>query len=272
VRDGPGAGGEEDTVKERGILFGAPMIRALLAGAKTQTRRILKPFPTAALPGPSEAGPWDYLPSPNAKCAFLFKSWETKDKKGGVSIPIPRCPYGAAGDRLWVRETHAQFAVGDRTGTAPQAVAYRATCDADGGFEHVNNGDEIMRLKVTKWTPGIHMPRWASRITLEVTEVRVDRLQDISEEDARAEGPLFAIDQEQTVLFPHLTAERNSGCVACRGDGRGVPELCHDSLRGKGRPFACWYASVWDGINGDGSWEANPWVWAISFRRVEAAR
>ena len=245
-------------MKERGVLFSAPMVRALLAVAKTQTRRLVKLREF----GPSTTRGYD---------------WTFRDKRAlwndvGTKWLIERCPYGVPGDRLWVRETHAKFAVGDRGGIVPQCVAYRATCDADGSFDYVNNGDEIMHLKVTKWTPAIFMPRWVSRITLEVTEVRVQRLQDISEEDARAEGPLFAIDQEQTVLFPGLTAERNTGCSACQGDGRGIAELCHDSTRGKRRPFACWYATVWDAINGTGSWERNPWVFAISFKRMEDKR
>lgn len=224
--------------REKPILMSAPMVRALLAGAKTQTRRELKPFRTAPLPGPEEGSGWEYLPTPNAKCAFLNKTFEKKGEwKTSTTIPIPRCPYGVPGDRLWVRETHARFHVGEGLDRdVPQCVAYRATCDADGGFDYMNGRAEIMRLKVTKWTPAIHMPRWASRLTLEVTDVRVERLQDISEEDAKAEG-----------------VEPDADCLANR---------CR-------RPYFDRYLDLWDEINGKGSWKTNPWVWVVSFRRIQ---
>lgn len=207
-------------MRERPILFSGPMVRAILDGRKTQTRRIVTGDQTRLV----------------VMRGTVF--WEGYGDGGtGSRDRIVRCPYGAPGDRLWVRETHAQFSVGNRTGFAPQCVAYRATCDADGSFDYVNNGDEIMRLKVTKWTPAIHMPRWASRITLEVTGVRVERLQAISEEDARAEG-----------------VDLSDPLVA-----------------------TCWgaierFSFLWDGINGTRApWSSNPWVWVVEFRRVEAA-
>lgn len=108
-------------MRERPILFSGPMVRAILEGKKTQTRRVVR----------DQGGCLD-LDDPD-DLAQLLSCYD----------------YGAPGDRLWVRETHAQFAVGNRTGLAPQCVAYRATCDEDGGFDYVNNGDEIMRIKVT---------------------------------------------------------------------------------------------------------------------------
>jgi hypothetical protein len=203
-----------DAGKERPILFSAPMVRAILAGTKTQTRRIVKPQPEYDA---DERWPGWKWPSHQARSMLEISE-----------IPSA-CPYGRRGDRLWVRETHAQFAVGNRSGVAPQCVAYRATCDEDGGFDYVNNGDEIMRLKVTKWTPAIYMPRWASRITLEVTRVRVERLHDISEEDARAEG----VDE----IKAQVPTARDA------------------------------FSYLWRDINGAESWRANPWVWVISFRR-----
>jgi hypothetical protein len=206
---------------ERPILFKGRLVRAILAGAKTQTRRALR------LPAwiTDQAGAIDRLRYQLGRGEYpgLAKYVDGR--------PVRRftCPYGAPGERLWVRETHAQFAVGNRTGDAPLCVAYRATCGEDGGFDYVHNGDEIMRLKVTKWTPAIHMPRWASRIDLEVTAVRVERLHDITEEDAHAEGVAL---------------------------GEGDTNATRRFFEG------------WREINGDESWDANPWVWVVSFRRV----
>jgi len=217
-------------VKERGILFSAPMVRALLVGAKTQTRRAIKLR--------------EFGPSSTKGYEWTFRDRRALWNDVSTELLMRKfCRYGLAGDRLWVRETHAQFAVGDRTGTAPQCVAYRATCDADDGFDYVNNGDEVMRIKVTKWTPAIHMPRWASRITLEVTDVRVERLQDISEDDAKAEGVLSLSEAEVAATNP-------GGKTWSRG------------------PATARYELLWDAINGDGLWASNPWVWAISFKRV----
>lgn len=184
----------------RTIVMTGPSIPSIFADTKTQTRRLLRN---------QEEMNW-----------------------GDVSPALlDRCPYGRPGDRLWVKETHAQFAVGNRTGVSPQCVAYRATCDADGRFEYVNNGDEVMRLKVTKWTPAIYMPRWASRLTLELTEVRVQLVQAISEDDARAEG-----------MHPGDAGDANLG-----GTARGA------------------FVRRWDE---SARWAANPWVWALTFRRV----
>ena len=142
------------------------------------------------------------------------------------------CPFGVAGDRLWVRETWAAGACAD--GLAPAAL--------DGGFWHRENGglwyaadDHAPANPISprgKWRPSIHMPRWASRITLDVVSVRVERLHDITEEDAWAEG-----------VEPHYPAT--------------VTE-----------PHAILFQILWDRINGAGSWALNPWVWRIEFRRV----
>jgi hypothetical protein len=224
-----------DAGKERPILFSAPMVRAILAGTKTQTRRIVKPQPEYDA---DERWPGWKWPSHQARSMLEISE-----------IPSA-CPYGRRGDRLWVRETHAQFAVGNRSGVAPQCVAYRATCDEDGGFDYVNNGDEIMRLKVTKWTPAIYMPRWASRITLEVTRVRVERLHDITEEDARMEGVTPYVPGHGAATEDELNAE--------------------PGLRSP-RMYRFGFEQVWCDINGSESWDANPWVWVVEFKRMEAA-
>lgn len=191
-------------MKERGILFSGAMVRAILSGAKTQTRRVSREQPS-----------W----------TDVSPAW------------LARCPYGAPGDRLWVRETHARFSVGEGMDrSVPECVAYRATCGEDGSFDYVNTRGEITELKVSKWTPSIFMPRWASRITLEVTEVRVQRVQDISPDDVLAEG----VDKRaRSAVYPwHVYAVED-------------------------------YQNLWDSINGDRApWASNPWVWAVSFRRL----
>lgn len=251
-------------MKERPILFSAPMVRAILDNKKTQTRRIVK-LPDGhpefyVDPGGTEVfGPGPYL---------KFPATDTQIGHGRV-----RCPYGYPGDRLWVRETHARFVVGEGMDTpVPECVAYRATCDDDGGFDYVNGRGEPMRLKVTKWTPAIHMPRWASRITLEIAEVRVERLHDISEADCWAEG----IDEIDGML-DDAEIRRAAKLAGCS----------HEDARAT-------FAALWERINGErrarveeidesgptgrsrvvvdrsASWAANPWVWALTFKRIEA--
>jgi hypothetical protein len=139
------------------------------------------------------------------------------------------CPYGQPGDRLWVRETHSFVPDSDEPAGCSQ-VLYAAS--GDGPY--------------AKWRPSIHMPRWASRILLEITGVRVERLQDISEDDCWAEG----ID-------------------AC--DGLLDDMAIYEMARRMNRQFeeaAPTYAALWESINGAGSWGANPWVWVIEFKRV----
>lgn len=164
-------------MKERPILFSAPMIRALLAGTKTQTRRIVKPQPDSMHSG-----------FPYWSVGGYRTSWCRSTADGGPLVPANPllCPYGQPGDRLWVRETFVQGyeydAVTDRLRTCddegndlPMRTWFRATdpsltwCDDDGSETNV------------PWRPSIHMPRWASRITLEIKAVCVERLQEISE-------------------------------------------------------------------------------------------
>jgi hypothetical protein len=110
-----------------------------------------------------------------------------------------------------------------------------------------------------EWRPSIFMPRWACRLVLGVTDIRVQRLQDISEEDAEAEGA--GIDDEGDA------PPRYYPCVACSGDPKGIASLCHPI--GRGRPWRCVFANLWDAINGKRApWESNPWVWCVSFLRV----
>jgi len=196
--------------KERPILFSGPMVRAILDGRKTQTRRVVK-----------------------------NQEWyNLKGEYGDRLRSVDRCPYGTAGERLWVRETwtpdHAPF--------YPHfPVAYRA----DAGFDYERNergetySPEQKAWFPYRWRPSIHMPRIASRITLEITGVRVERLQDISESDAIAEG----VSNDMPIAWQ-------------TGD---------DTPRGM-------FGELWESINGPDSWAANPWVWVIEFRKLEAAQ
>jgi hypothetical protein len=197
---------------ERPILFNGAMVRAVLAATKTQTRRIWKM--------PRGCSWYDTLGGEH--------EGHIQDDEGPWcgSVDEVRCPYGRPGDRLWVRETWGYNP--DHPGRIASAC-YRA----DPGHEH----DGI------RWTPSIHMPRAASRISLEVTGIRVERLQDISETDALAEG---------IVSLPHL-------------NGFGLPDGSHFHAADPRQS----YFSLWEAINGLGSVEANPWVWAVSFRRIE---
>lgn len=150
-------------MKERPILFSAPMVRAILAGKKTQTRRIVKPQPEWA------EGAW-YWRHPRYNNGLGVHYFHT-DAESAAEKMATVCPYGVAGDRLWVRETYRSW-MGSHDAGSPRCIAYKA----DGG--------EI----AMPWKPSIYMPRMLSRITLEVVAVRVERLQDITESDAEREG------------------------------------------------------------------------------------
>lgn len=198
-------------MKERPILFSGPMVRAILAGRKTMTRRIVKPQPEfyrSSAPGMED-------------CSYY--EWGGKH---GVSDDFEDIsPYGKPGDRLWVRETFAEG----------EGLIYRA--------DWVGQGLDPDMLK-GQWRPSIYMPRRASRITLGITGVRCERLNEISEWDARREG---------AYLFP-----------APGGGYRFAPgEEEYDTARQA-------FRNLWGTINGPGSWESNPWVWVVAFRRIES--
>lgn len=183
--------------KERPILFSAPMVRAILDGSKTQTRRIVK----------NATGPFWNHTGYRIVMRDGFTFWETHGGIPNEYGPAIPCPYGKPGDRLWMRETCSVHSMGN-------VVAYKA--------DHPDAKD-------IRWRPSIHMPRWASRIILEVESVRVERLQDISPHDAIAEG-------------------------------------CGTDVVPMARKM---YAELWESINGPGSWEANPWVWVVTFKRIK---
>lgn len=205
-------------MKERPILFSAPMVLAILEGRKTQTRRVVKKLPKR----------------------FSLLGWKMPTGLFPISW-LTECPYGQIGDRLWVREEHYRFGhweevSGVKTKTGKQKLAFvpdssEVLFDAPSEFRKARQRQDPL-------TPAWHkrlarfMPRAASRITLEITDVRVERLQDITDADALAEG----VDQTNTSIGGYAT-ER--------------------------------FKRLWESINGPDSWDANPWVWAIGFKRVE---
>ena len=227
-------------MKERGMIFNGEMVRAILDGRKTQTRRIMKPQPK-----PSKSRPGDFWFSSKKLESMVHVS----DLAPGNSpiadyhlfIQEHCCPFGAVGDRIWVRETFCP--VDDTQYGGEKWVDYRAIpkfeASHPAGWDCAPNDAEAL-----KWRPSIHMPRWASRILLEITDVRVERLNAISEEDARAEGII------------------DGGCLNC-----GEPEPCGCANPEPDATDA--FAYLWQSIYGQESWNANPWVWVIEFERVE---
>jgi hypothetical protein len=230
-------------MKERPILFNGEMVRAIVEWKKTQTRRIIKPQPSLYKGGchpknkPKHSAPYfdcycgDKKTPENPRGMGQNWCWWTEDDRQGIDWI--KCPYGVPGDRLWVRET---WGIGTRLCPSMgciDGIEYRA----DQGFI-----DDIEILPLNPcipdyvqaenykegWKPSIHMSRWASRITLEITDIRVERLQDISEEGAKAEGVEW---------YPAL------------------------------KPIRL-FQDLWEDINGKESWDLNPWVWVLEFKRL----
>lgn len=228
---------------EHPILSSAPMVRAILEGRKTMTRRVIKEFPLSGY----RWGGWIVESSNRKETGMATVVPEENSKYCGTGKIGAHCPYGQPGDRLWVRET---FACGLST---KSGIAYRATSQ----WSDFEDGTPQDHEKIT-WKPSIFMPRWASRITLEVTAVRVERLQDISEADATAEGIVF-IDYG---LDKH--GMKNS-CYHIKEEAEKGPDHCMLSAR-------YGFASLWDSINAERgySWKSNPWTWVVEFKRVES--
>jgi hypothetical protein len=227
------------------------MVKAIIAGAKTQTRRIVK-LDAQALSVIAEVGADDLWRWRDG--AYGYGGLCASYNAGTVSIPL-RCPYGIVGDRLWVKETYQPLWSSERCPSSMSspdgwAISYVAT---SGVVEY--RDDE--RGLTTRCRPAIFMPRWASRIELEVTGVRVERLQAISEVDARAEGV-----SSGTIPADDYGPQR-IGFVLGRDDGKSV--LYPTERRA--------FEVGWDAINGErASWASNPWVWVVEFKRVDAAR
>lgn len=217
------------------------MVRAIIDCRKTQTRRLVKPQP-------QRVG-WytqDDLPG-------VQFDWHEVDEDGDPTDSLLRCPYGEPGDRLWVRETFAYCVL--RTDITDERYSVsiprdRYTPPTNGSLHsyHIayradeDPGDDPLE---GPWRPSIHMPRWVSRLTLEVTDVHIERLRDISEADAIAEGliPVGGLNSQQMWAYSETTG------------GHFVdPRVAFHML--------------WNSIHGTESWTANPWVWVVEFRKV----
>lgn len=235
-------------MKEKPILFSAPMVRAILDGRKSQTRRLFKPENIAI--------------EPHSKFGFYY---ETFARRGGELSSTGQgpfkpdawlhySPYGQPGDRLWVKETFTKTTDTKSKG----CVLYRADmkarqylCHECGEGELAGLGDDTKALysedeSIHHWKPSIFMPRKLSRLTLEITAIRVERLQDISEADAKAEG----------VQIPHVNFPQAADSKFKTGDALGL--------------YRDHYRVLWNNINGPESWDANPWVWVLEFPRIES--
>ena len=199
--------------REKPILFSSPMVRAILDGRKTQTRRMVKRLQIGCLS----------VDCPADRISF-----------------VDRCPYGQPGDRLWVKETH-RF-----DGLDPK-IALRSQCLDEISYRADMQGDRA--CDDCAWRPSIFMPRWGSRITLEITGVRVERLNEISILDSHAEGV--------------------GGTYGETGISLGFTGLNHEW---DNKTAVEQYQWLWESINGPGSWDLNPWVWVVEFKRLEVAR
>ncbi|USR38108.1 hypothetical protein L1F06_015665 [Ectopseudomonas hydrolytica] len=230
---------EGGAVKERPILFSAAMVRAILEGRKTVTRRVVKHQPDVPVT--------DAIPRRNYPHGPATVDWYWRPQHGHLNgVPSNgwdfKCPYGQPGDRLWVRETW-RGVVKISPPDSPMEL---------GVARYVPDRDECFRLEYAAtqvrddepWRPSIHMPRWASRILLEITDVRVERLQNITAQQARAEG----------------ISPLPGGRFHCGHDEEG--EVTSKS------PITA-FAWLWNSINGEDAWAGNPWVWVVEFKRVE---
>lgn len=239
----------EARIREKGLIFNSEMVRAILDGRKTQTRRIMK-----VQPENSELGLRRVVESKNGIDDGKY-FWSQSDATGLKSRSKPfACPFGTVGDRIWVREA---FRVHSRA-TDVATLVYKAS-ERNSWTEQTHRVPVAVCNKPAtpeKWTPSLHMPRWASRILLEITDVRVERLNAISPEDAESEG----LERTNFTGF---------------GDEPGLPsypepDVYFDPLKKQWKEYPPEaFAGLWESIYGEGSWQANPWVWVIEFKRVE---
>lgn len=237
-------------MKEHPILFNGAMVRAILDGRKSQTRRLMKCFDRG---GHVDFG---YYPERSTTC-----DWPSYEDPYGDWHPFA-CPYGEPGEsRLWVRETWKEISRSwyrSAPDTDYVVIGYRATCDmgrlglSSRDFTVPHGTAACIHTPSHRWRPSIHMPRWASRILLEVVNVRVERVQDISEEDALAEG------------IREVTKDGNvfKYCVFDRGDCSSTPwaDMARTAIGA--------FRQLWDSIHGDGAWDRNDWVWVVELKRT----
>jgi hypothetical protein len=228
-------------IKYRPILFNSQMVQALLAGKKTQTRRVVKP------------GPPPCQTTADAMYAYRH-GWRYAGVDYAFERDLETCPYGKPGDRLWVREAMRITDCGLVYGVDKAPIQ-----NMPEGWENIPRRPHVTAM---------FMPRWASRITLEITEVRVQRLQEIGEEDAITEG-VESVDQERD-------EHDLSICPQCGGTGlytyfSGNGGACFDTDCTLCDTHLKRYKHLWNSINGLDSWHKNPWVWAVSFKATPNA-
>lgn len=231
-------------MRERPILFSPPMVRSLLNCTKSQTRRMVKPQPFQSMLNPpnfedKKVGEIFICPDLFDQKTSVFVEYEGGGRYHNMGADVfarKHCPYGQPSDRLWVRE----------------AMRF----DPDQGWRYEADGDDIINQdygsKRKPFTPSIHMPRSCSRILLEIVTVRVERLQDISDCDAEAEGiESVQVSETDFRFVNYLRSDREQYPIEATF----------------GTTFQS-YASLWESINGPGTWAANPWVWVVEFRRL----
>ncbi|HFD6847640.1 TPA: hypothetical protein ACF3LB_001389 [Enterobacter hormaechei] len=218
---------------ERGMIFNSDMVRAILDGRKTQTRRIIKDCTVGR--------------DPISKFIQIGKKFIGCYPEDVPELIRECCPYGVPGDRIWVRETFQgplfdfeqmeAYQEDSSKFKKPEFCVYKA--DGKPAPEFFDADDNLH----CGWRPSIHMPRWASRITLEITGVRVEQLKSISEEEARSEG----VARLREGFWKHYQPGWTQHQLSARGS----------------------FATLWDSIYGFGDWDRNPWVWVVEFKRIE---
>lgn len=250
--------------KERPILFSGPMVRAILEGRKTVTRRPVKGGQIPRLEYPDSPEPWIAVGQHHPRYGFVVHG--KTERECAVKVgELGACPFGEPGDRLWVREAWLADAQLDSIVPRDLSQGEPIMYPADGSVRQTG----CAMVSQGRGRPSIHMPRWASRILLEITAVRVEHLQDISDDQAKAEGMVYTdfgmqerpgkVSLDGGKTFHPMKPQQAPGWHA--GDAT-QPDQCLDRAR--------WaFANLWEKINGEYSWDANPWVWVVEFKRIE---
>jgi hypothetical protein len=238
---------------ERPILFTGVMVRAILEGRKTQTRRVMKCQPR---------GDYTEVRAEYVDAGPVVATYRAYPQGGSARWGICSCPFGREGDRIWVRETWAPLVDVERVGPPDDRYFYKGPeveklgCDyvlyrADGETEFCDEDGGMTERSF--WKPSIFMPKWASRLTLEITGIRVEQVQDINANDSIAEG---CVDAGYIAAWDSIIA-----------DGSPIDDTIDITNTIVGE-----YTKLWDSINvarGFG-WQTNPWVWVITFKRIES--
>jgi hypothetical protein len=240
---------EKTELKERPIIMGAESVRAILEERKTQTRRVIDPHKY-------NIGGWD-MPVSKSDIEAGYPVYQ--DNNGDFHSVVERCPYGNIGDRLWVRESWGVGCRPDPNSGWVDGIEYKADevylDDRESLHLRVIDDQDLYKYEKEGWSSPIFMPRWASRITLEITDIRVERLQDITEDDAIEEGVEFGSGWEEECGEGYCTGE---GWMDYKSFDYGC-STPKDS-----------YCTLWDSLNAKRGypWESNPWVWVVTFKVI----